>query len=74
VVLEGRDGIGGAFARAAFFCWRAKVLGLRERERARFSKEESEDEDSEEAGSVSSTVGSVLLLVRFVRERVMGAK
>ncbi len=74
MLLEGREGFGGAVVRVAFFCCRAKVLGLRERERARFSKEESEEGDSEEGDSVSSAVGSALLVVRFVRERVMGAK
>lgn len=61
--FEGREGIGGAFVRAVFFCCRAKVLGLRDRDRARFSKEESEEGDSEEGDSVSSTVASVLLMV-----------
>lgn len=66
-VLEGSAG--GAFVRAAFFCCRAKVWGLRERERARFSKEESEEEDEEESSSIGSAV-----VVRLFRERVMGAK
>lgn len=71
----GMDGSGGAaFVLSRAFCRRARVLGERLRARARFSREESEEGDSDpESGSgVSEMVEGEGWC--FVEGRVMGVK
>lgn len=61
--------LGGAIGVDRAFCCRAKVLGERLRDRARFSREESEESEDGDSGMEFGEV------CRFrAAERVMGAK
>ena len=61
--------LGGAVGLVRAFCCRAKVFGERLRDRARFSREESEESEEGDSGMEFGEVW------RFrAAERVMGAK
>lgn len=67
--FNGGTGGGASLVAERAFCWRAKVLGERDRERARFSREESEESEEDDWAIEEGEVYRLR-----PAERVMGAK